>query len=215
MSIAGRVLADGAGVLFHADPANEFATIRIGSYTVNTDCTMQIKIQDVFAKAAAFATATITFNGVLQDRGGEANLSSGDSQLLVSFVRPYLSNGCSASTLSGAYGVSGAAVNLGDTPGPGASTPFTIIGRFWADGNGNFGTDSATTAQSKLQFSGTYKVNSDCTGTATWIMPGDTTVGRKLAFVLAQAQSPGVQVSRAALRFALTEAKLAGTGLAK
>ncbi|MFN7926285.1 MAG: hypothetical protein U0Q16_39670 [Bryobacteraceae bacterium] len=215
VSISGRVLGDGAGLLFQVDPTDS-SSVRIGTYTVNTDCTMQMKIQDVFAKNSAFSSATITFNGVLQDRGGEANLSSGDSQLLVSFVRPFLANGCSNSTLSGAYGVSGSAVSLGDSGTQATSLPFTIIGRFWADGSGAFTVDSAAGAQPKMQLTGTYKVNSDCTGSATWVLPGDTTIGRKVAFVLAQSQSPpGLQGARAALRFALTEGKLAGTGLAK
>lgn len=62
-------------------------------------------------------------------------------------------------------------------------TPFNLLGRFVADGNGNLASDTAA-VQSPLtsSLSGTYTVNADCTGTAKLI--DQSSIGRGINFVL-------------------------------
>ncbi len=94
------------------------------------------------------------------------------------------------------------------------STPFSIVGRFVADGAGNLIEDAIAQASplNDRKVTGTYTVNMDCTGTATLI----TADGKKRAanFVivtLGADLSDGLQ----ALQLAFTDAGVVGSGLAQ
>lgn len=81
---------------------------------------------------------------------------------------------CSNASLKGSFGVT----STGTITGVG---PFASIGRFSADGQGNH--SGAETVDfngtiSELSFTGTYQVNSDCTGTDTENFVGGPTVHR-------------------------------------
>jgi hypothetical protein len=71
---------------------------------------------------------------------------------------------CSNATLKGSFGFSGSGSFAG-------TTPFVAIGRISFDGTGNLeGTASVSngTTVFRFPFSGTYTVNSDCTGSNTF-----------------------------------------------
>lgn len=98
-------------------------------------------------------------------------------------------------------------------------TPFNLLGRFVADGNGNFVNDTAG-VQSPLtaSLSGTYTVNSDCTGTGKLI--DQSNISRDINFVLSNnsaqcstatsAQSSCVQQ----LQFVFSDPGVFGSGTA-
>lgn len=106
------------------------------------------------------------------------------SNLVLRLTKVLAPSGCNASTLSGSYGVvltgtSGQAPPPSSgTPGtPAASpatptgTPFSLIGRMQFDGAGNLIAAQPMPAGTGVsQFTGTYTVNPDCTGTMTLTM---------------------------------------------
>jgi hypothetical protein len=69
-------------------------------------------------------------------------------------------------------------------------TPFSLLGRFVADGNGNLVTDlSGQTSPTGMNLTGTYTVNSDCTGTGRLI--DSNNIARDILFVLVNQTSQG------------------------
>jgi hypothetical protein len=206
----GRVYADGAGVLY-AQRGTEPANIRIGTYTVTTECQISMTISDVFATDANAANRpAVTYVGALTDRGGEATLAqtTQGAGTLISFSRPFLAAGCSQSSLGGRYGISGIGVmytpmtnappgttNPGTTtPGttnPGTTTPGTTAAP--APGQtsplvfASTFTADAGVVGSALSAStgsgGSYTVNPDCTGSLT-LISADKATTQRFAFVL-------------------------------
>jgi hypothetical protein len=101
---------------------------------------------------------------------------------------------------------------------PGAapvSTAFTLSGRINADGNGFLVQDSLGLASplTKRQFTGTYVVNADCTGTATLI--GSDAKTRKIYFVIVSPVVSNPANALPLLSFAFTDAGVVGSGLAQ
>lgn len=87
---------------------------------------------------------------------------------------------CSNSDLRGNYGFSFHGTNLE------SKVSFVILGRFEADGKGGFKGTESDSVNGKIArgpFTGTYTVNSDCTGLATLIFE-KTNVAAKLDFVM-------------------------------
>ena len=86
---------------------------------------------------------------------------------VVSIITPLTAFGqkaCSAVTLKGAYGfaVAGSNSHINST--------FAIVGRFLADGKGKLTGSSVQLADENIlhaSFSGTYQIDTDCTGIAT------------------------------------------------
>jgi hypothetical protein len=79
--------------------------------------------------------------------------------------------------VNGAY-ASGATGTLG--------TPFNILGRVVADGNGNFLNDTAgAISPLTANLTGTYTVNADCTGTGRLV--DQNNIGRNVSFVIGAA----------------------------
>lgn len=77
-------------------------------------------------------------------------------------------SGCSVSSFAGAY-----AYNIGGTrtDNRGDTFPFSAVGRLQSNGFGGFsGFDTAADGSniSKRQYSGSYLINPDCTGSATF-----------------------------------------------
>ena len=211
-SNVGRVLADGAGVLY-ATRGNDPSFVRVGTYTVSSECMMSVTLNDAFSSDKV----PVSFQGVLTDRGGEANLvqSSQGSGALVNFVRPLLASGCSSLSLSGRYGLSALGVDLSPEASPGVFSPnpvapVTVALQFNADGGGLIGPPAGGAG-----YTGSYSVNSDCTGSLTLISP-DKKLTRKMAFALTSGNAATGQVTRAAALLVLDETgKLAGIGEAR
>lgn len=85
---------------------------------------------------------------------------------------------CNNASVTGKFGflLSGVHISLGD---------YALMGIFTADGKGNLegkGTQSANGQQGQVSFVGTYSVESDCTGSASFTFE-DKNVG-KVRFVL-------------------------------
>lgn len=111
--------------------------------------------------------------------------------------------GCSAASLQGTFAYTGTGFNV--TPAGGAA-PFAEVGTQTFDGKGGTTTTFTASANGNLfqiSFSGTYTVNSDCSGTMTLLTPApNPTV--TLFFVIADSLNefqaietlPGVVVTR-------------------
>jgi hypothetical protein len=104
-------------------------------------------------------------------------------------------------------------------------TPFALVGRAFANAGGTFGMDAAgnnSIPNGARQLTGTYRVNDDCTGTATLMSTtGDQQTSVPVAFVLTPSTVPTAagQISagppRAEIRFVFTGSTYAGSGVAR
>lgn len=224
----GRILADGAGVIYASNKADEPGFTRVGTYTVSLDCTVSVTFTDAFAtqsttpgsgtpSTTANQLPSVTFQGVLTDRGNQATLvqNTQGSGVLLNMVRPFLATGCSNASLGGRYGLSGLGVSLAPQTGTTTSTspsPLTWALLFTADGAGQIGNPVGTTTG----YTGTYSVKSDCTGTLTLKSPGTTSTTQKLAFVLTNSNNSPGQLPRASVLFVLDDpGNFAGFGEAR
>jgi len=246
-SAAGRVFADGMGN-FYAAPAVGGLTMNtlVGTYKVTTDCGIVVTLSDPFTGGAA--TTTLTLEGEILDSatsneidlvGTGPNAAGG----VLTLTRTSQFNACSNASIFGNFGVVGGGL-FNSTAGPGIptgtgtvtattgtgafvngattplGTPFQLLGRFNADGSGNFTLDvPATTSPLKRNLTGTYTVNVDCTGTAKLVDQAGVT--RNISFVLvnetaACSVSAVVQTSvRQALQFVFTDTGVIGSGTAR
>ncbi|MGH9666519.1 MAG: hypothetical protein ACRD9L_18995, partial [Bryobacteraceae bacterium] len=139
--------------------------------------------------AAASGSGTSTGTGSSTGSGGSSGSSGSQSttsastvpsNLVIRLTKLLSPSGCSVSNLSGPYGLvlSGVLTQAPSTTGTGnggsitagAATPttqqLTLIGRLQFDGGGNVVANpiGATSATGVSQFTGTYTVNPDCTG---------------------------------------------------
>jgi hypothetical protein len=127
-----------------------------------------------------FQTASTTTGGTATG-GTPTTTTSGtvavnQSSSLIRLVRSF-SFSCNASNLVGPYALiaSGAgATSIANNTGTGTGTtsaqtvaPFFLFGRVNFDGVGNITADPGNFSLSSLRYTGTYTVNSDCTGTMT------------------------------------------------
>jgi len=190
------------------------------------------------------AANTVTLEGVVVNAGSgnEIDLvtTGANTGAVVTLSKTAQFSSCSNASLSGSYGVTGeglfstnANTAVGGTsstpPATGAftsgvggplGTPFNLLGRFVADGSGNFVTDFfSSTSTVKRAIAGTYVVNGDCTGTARLV--DSAGVGRNIAFVLvndaAACSAAGTASTsvRQALDFVFTDPGVIGSGTAK
>lgn len=182
----GRISADGAGRLFAA-PSAGMASVPIGTYTVNSDCTMSMSL-----RAEGGVGANLT--GVIVNQGLEVNLiqtslvgvvppgttpttiSTGLTPTLITLVRQAANNFCSNADLQGGYGAvfSGYAVSPPGTVGTMTVTPISFVGRMVADGMGHSISDAVGSQFSSNQITGTYSVRQDCSGTAQLTFPANS-----------------------------------------
>jgi hypothetical protein len=96
-------------------------------------------------------------------------------------------------------------------------TPFSLLGRFVADGNGNLVTDlSGQQSPQGMSLTGTYTVSADCTGTGRLI--DSNNIARDILFVLVNQgpQGSGSQSSVGqALGFVFNDTGVLGGGSAQ
>jgi hypothetical protein len=171
---AGRIFADGAGNLYaSAEGAALLTNTLVGTYTVNTDCSLTMSLRDPFpATAGGVVTTTggptVTLEGLIIDGRIEAVMTNPNAAgATITFVKTSQFNACSNTNLTGTYGLVGSgaivpgAVTPAATTGVGIGTAttggsiatgtlttlgtaFNILGRFNADGNGVFLPDLTT-----------------------------------------------------------------------
>jgi len=223
-SLIGRIYTDGNGGIFASASATA-PVLQVGTYVANSDCTISATITDTFATPAeAFLTpiqASAKFEGVIVQGGNEVDLvqSTGvrGTTLIWRKTRQY--NGCSTEGFTGTFGftasgqiTSSVATDGSDTPTV-TVAPFSVSGRFVPDGTGKFVQDSLalTSPLTTRQFTGTYAVNADCTGTGTLV--DSTGKSRKITFVII---SNGTGANpQSGVFFSFTDATVSGAGLAQ
>jgi hypothetical protein len=213
------MVADGLGNLLAGPADADILTVRVGSYKVNGDCTLAVTLVDGFRSGLdllgdALLGARDTFEGVLQNRGNEVNLvQTGQRRGAAIYMsRPYLAQNCTQTALSGPYGLAATGLQLGTTEMP-AIQPLALLGRFHAE-NGAFilDTPGAGSPLAKRQFTGTYRVEPDCTGTADFVIDGQKL---RAAFVLLRGGVKFGVFERAEMRFTFQDAARIGAGIAR
>ncbi|MEZ5354716.1 MAG: hypothetical protein R2762_18940 [Bryobacteraceae bacterium] len=218
-AVVGRVTADGLGNLFGGPPDVEQLTVRVGTYTVNGDCTLAVTLVDGFRSGLdllgdPLPGARVAYQGVLRNRGDEATfVQTGQGKgTVIELFRPQLAANCTQTTLSGVHGLAITGLALGTEEMP-AIQPLALMGRLNAE-NGAFKLDlvGMESRQPARQFTGSYQVQPDCTGAGELIFDGEK---MKISFVLAR---NGVQLGafrRAEMRIVVQDAKRIGTGIAR
>lgn len=223
----GRLIADGLGTVFAAPADADTIITRVGVYRVNGDCTVSMTLFDGFITGIDFLgnpliRGSVSFEGVLQDRGSEAAFVQTGAAWAstMSLSRPYLAQGCTNNALSGAFGVAGNGIRItttpatDETPAETVITPISLLGRFVADGAGGLRPDTPglESAQPKRQITGTYRVDADCTGTARMVIDNQT---YNIHFILLRGGVRFGEFARASMRFSFADAGLVGSGSAR
>jgi len=223
IALSGVLIFDGAGNVAAASTPGG-AAVHVGTYNVNSDCSVSVSLTDVFGTV----TSATQFAGVVLGGGQEIDLTSlatlqsfsktgttstGNTSTSTSttstaagldlrLVRVFLNSGCTDSNLNGVYGFvlnpqaaqaqnasttttgTSTGTGTGTTSGTGtttpvttttASSPFALIGYLDFNGAGKIvalpsnssSSSNGTMTFSALQYTGTYTVNSDCSGTMT------------------------------------------------
>jgi hypothetical protein len=172
-AVSGQFYFDGNGNIFGSSTPGGAPSTLVGSYTVNPDCTVSITLNDAFS--AASHPPSLSFTGFLANGGTEIDIvpstqltssatgTAAAPTSLVQLMRISTQITCSVSTLTGPY----ALVGNGFTS---ANATTVFLARLHFDGNGKLVDDTVagvTTPLSALQYTGTYSVNADCTGTLT------------------------------------------------
>jgi hypothetical protein len=207
---AGSLYFDGAGHVLMATAAAPLSpSTQVGTYNVNSDCTINVTLTDIFNTVTSGPGVTnptlgsTSLIGMVLAGGSAIDLSlaqsststNGNTPLIpgvfasravLEFVRSF-QFGCSAASLTGAYGLVGTGFTLvststGTTTATPTSTtaqPATFFADLTFDGNGNVITIPVVTPSpiASFQYSGTYTVNLNCTGTLTLTTPSNTPAG--------------------------------------
>jgi uncharacterized protein (TIGR03437 family) len=150
---SGLYTSDGNGHINGTD-----ARIFTGSYSVNSDCTGSAIFTDTLGNSA-------NLDLFVADGGAQVQFIQTDSGVVLSGSARQQSPGtCSNAALSGSYGYTLEGWTAGSS-----FTPFADAGQLTADGAGHLSaadTASAGGAIITRTPSGSYQVNSDCTGSA-------------------------------------------------
>lgn len=189
---SGTLYLDGSGTIRANSAAQGGTTMSVGTYALNSDCTIRVTLTDAFGTDQTPTTlqGIILANGAEIDLGVLQDISAGtstapgkyQSNLLIKLIRP-LATYCTVSNLNGSYALVATGTRVATVvTGPGTvalpaqtETPFFLFGRVLFDGNGSIPVPSATPSSlGFLQFSGSYTVNTDCTGTMTLNSVGST-----------------------------------------
>lgn len=158
---SGSVTSDGNGNVTGSATASQDGQIiprtLIGTYTVNSDCTGAAGFTDSLGNSS-------NINFVIVDSGREVNFMEADSGAVVSGVAKQQQSGCTIGSINGAYGyaISG---------WTGTTDAYAESGKVVADGAGGLSLQSTASQAGTIATgngSGSYSVNADCTGTATF-----------------------------------------------
>ena len=162
-NVSGQGTEDTNGVLAAAAGA--------GTYTVNADCSGTVNS----TVAGSSNTATIAFQ--LVQGGREMLITFVDSPKDVGTGRAYRAaaegaSQCGNQSLTGSYGWMGA---LPPSFNPQYQLGQSILGGFEFDGKGGLSyTGTTNPGEAGLGGQGTYSIAADCSGTATFTIPGYT-----------------------------------------
>jgi len=251
-----RVYADGLGSLYTSSTTGgPISNSPAGFYAVGGDCSVTASLKDPFITPATtqpgIPTPTapaVTLEGELIDSNHIEFVVTGANAAgaTVTLLKTAQFNGCTATSVSGSYGIlgsglvlaasvptgttsttigSGSTTTTTTTPATGAftsgvattlATPFNLLGRFVADGAGNLLPDT-TLSQSPLTrtVTGTYNVNTDCTGTAKLVDP--TGLTRNIDFVVVNPAAQCLSApanTRSQLQFVFSDTGVNGGGTA-
>jgi mucin-2 len=207
---SGVLSFDGAGSIFATAAPTGTAVAKVGTYTINSDCSLSVSLMDPFGTN----TSTTQLVGIVLGRGTEIDLMSAASfqsttgtttttttgtstttgtGLVIKLSRLLYHDGCSDSVLKGRYGfvlnpisvqAQTTSTGTGTTTGTTSTSnqPSAVIGYIYFDGIGNIistagdiAASSTGQTYSALQFTGTYSVNPDCTGSMTISNSSSTT----------------------------------------
>jgi hypothetical protein len=184
---------DGNGNVSIASSASSFsATTVVGSYVVNSDCTINVKLTDVFNTTSTSVGAnptqgTASLIGLVLGGGTEIELSvpqsttstngntplvTGEfaSRLSIQLIRTF-SYGCTNASLTGSYGLVGNGFVLvgASATSTGTVQPVSVLGVVTFDGAGNViqQTVASGSPLGNFQYKGTYSVGLNCAGTMT------------------------------------------------
>ena len=212
-ALSGTLWFDSSGNISAAQGATR---LMVGTFALNSDCTISATLFDAFgtSKTTTALQGIVLANGSEIDLGVLQNVSGGpitspgafQSSLLIKLVRP-LATYCSISNLTGSYALIATGTRVATLPIATGSVAlpaqteaaFFLFGRVQFDGSGSIVAPAGTaSALGFLQFTGTYTVNTDCTGTLTLgsasttgggtsVTPGSTI---SVGFVLTQPSVP-------------------------
>jgi hypothetical protein len=188
---------DGAGnISISLSPTAFMGTTPVGTYTVNSDCTINVTLTDT-QNTTAVGTGVpatqgkVTLIGVVLGGGAEVYLSAPQSatstngntplavgqfasRLSIPLIRTF-AYGCSVASLTGSYGLIG---NGFVTEGTNTMQAANFIGVVTFDGGGHLLPQivGSSSPLGNFQFSGNYTVNLNCTGSMT-LTPVAATAG--------------------------------------
>jgi len=161
VAYAGELTTNGSGSLQGSDAISQGGVVNSrtysANYSVNSDCSGSEVVKDSLGE-----TANVDF--FITDQGGNVEFIQTDTGLVISGQAQQVASGtCSNATVNGAYGyaLEGWLSPLTGVAGAGLNV---------ADGSGHFtgaATDSFGGTIEPSTLSGTYQVNSDCSGTST------------------------------------------------
>lgn len=158
----GTLVADGNGSFSGTSTASTggiIATRNIsGKYSINTNCTGTATFGDSLGNVLTLAFTVV-------DNGREIQFIQTDNGTVVSGKAQRRSSACDSSAFSGPYTYA----IRGWVVAGGTYQPFADAGRIVADGNGALNgksTYSASGAIGRRTFSGSYSIDSNCSGTA-------------------------------------------------
>jgi hypothetical protein len=210
----GRLFLDGNGGVFASSTPGGIQT-PAGTYTVNLDCTVSATLTDAFATPAGAGLtptqASATFEGVVVDGGNEIDLMQIGSSTGTAVTLNKTKQSCTIDGVFSAFGISATGVTT--TTGT-TTAPFSIVGRFVADGAGNLVEDAIAQASplNNRKITGTYAVNMDCTGTAILVTADGKRRGANLVIVT---QGSDLTNGPQALEFSFTDSGVVGSGVAQ
>ena len=194
-AVAGVMAFDGQGNISAISAPTGTAVAQIGTYNVNSDCSLTVSLTDAFGTN----TTATQLAGIILGRGTEVDLTSAASLqtptgtttdtpitptptgtgLTIRLVRVLYQNGCSNFNLNGMFGfvlnpssMQTATATTGTTAT--STQPPALIGYLNFNGAGQIVAAPTTAAASSsasstlaLQYTGTYTVYPDCSGTMT------------------------------------------------
>jgi hypothetical protein len=199
---SGVLYFDGAGnVSVGASSSSVGASNVVGTYTVNSDCTINVTLSDVFSTTTVTnsgvtspVTSSVMLVGLVLGGGSQIVLSAPQSSTSTNGNMPLIQGAfssrliiqltraltyCSASSLTGSYGLIGTgfaplSTSTSTTTGTGTtsttvpdSQPAILIASVSFDGNGHVIAQAVggNSPLGSFQLTGTYTVNLDCSGT--------------------------------------------------
>jgi hypothetical protein len=189
LSSSGVLYFDGAGNISVTAASSPLGTsTAVGTYNVNGDCTINVKLIDVFNTTTSGPGITnptlgsTNLIGLVLGGGTEIDLSAPQSpsstngnmpvvtgefasRLNIQLIRGF-TYGCGVASLNGAYGLVANGFALVNAT---TAQPVTFFARLRFDGNGNIIPDTVTSPSplASFQYVGTYTVNLDCSGSMT------------------------------------------------